>query len=48
MLKWGLERLLHKEVTQACYLAILNGEKDLSSEDADDDNDDDAESCSLV
>ena len=29
------------EVTQACYLAILDGDRASSSEDADDDNDDD-------
>ena len=28
----------YKEVTQACYLAILDGDRGSSSEDADDDN----------
>ena len=37
----------YKEVTQACYLAILDGDRASSSEDADDDNDDDAESLAL-
>ena len=35
----------YKEVTQACYLAILDGDRGSSSEDADDDND--AESLAL-
>ena len=35
----------YKEVTQACYLEILDGDRGSSSEDADDDND--AESLAL-
>ena len=38
-----------KEVTQACYLAILDADRAsiIRSEDVDDDNDDDAESLAL-
>ena len=38
---------MYKEVTQACYLAMMDADRASSSEDADGDNDDDAESLAL-